>query len=178
MAKIQVFKIPWVLLSETWGSEKKNYYIFIFSYDSFFNLVSSLSPPPKKSLLLPSGLHAIKQTVLIFWAGWQFEFHLATHLVSLKLWLFWHAARLNYKQANLLMVMLEPLISLIVCSCLGGPGLSALTNHHGLHWGWWARGGEWEEQGKQKNQEGEGEQHEGGSRQRGRKGNLKRKERS
>lgn len=45
------------------------------------------------------------------------------------------------------MVMLEPLISLIVCSCLGGPGLSPLTNHRSLHQGGQGSQGEREEGG-------------------------------
>lgn len=47
------------------------------------------------------------------------------------------------------MVMLEPLISLIVCSCLGGPGLSPLTNHHRLRQGGQGSHGGWEEWGRQ-----------------------------
>lgn len=46
------------------------------------------------------------------------------------------------------MVMLEPLISLIVCSCLGGPGLSPLTNHHSLRQRGQGSQGEWEERGR------------------------------
>ena len=46
------------------------------------------------------------------------------------------------------MVMLEPLISLIVCSCLGGPGLSPLTNHCSLRQGGQGSQGEWEEWGR------------------------------
>lgn len=47
------------------------------------------------------------------------------------------------------MVMLEPLISLIVCSCLGGPGLSPLTNHRSLRQGGQGSQGEWKERGRQ-----------------------------
>lgn len=61
------------------------------------------------------------------------------------------------------MVMLEPLISLIVCSCLGGPGLSPLTNHRSLRQGGQGSQGEREEGGREAGGEGgggEGEQHE------------------
>lgn len=54
------------------------------------------------------------------------------------------------------MVMLEPLISLIVCSCLGGPGLSPLTNHRSLRQGGQGSQGGREEVGGG----GRGEQHE------------------
>ncbi len=39
----------------------------------------------------------------------------------------WHSLQLRYKQAGLLMVMAEPLICLIVCSCLGSRGLIGWT---------------------------------------------------
>lgn len=63
------------------------------------------------------------------------------------------------------MVMLEPLISLIVCSCLGGPSLSPLTNHRSLRQGGQGSQGEREEGGTEAGGEGggrggRGEQHE------------------
>lgn len=54
------------------------------------------------------------------------------------------------------MVMLEPLISLIVCSCLGGPGLSPLTNHRSLRQGGQGSQGEREEGGREAGGEGGG----------------------
>lgn len=78
-------------------------------------------------LLFPSWSHAIKQTLLIFGLAGSLNFISWTHLVSFKPWLFWHSLQLRYKQAGLLMVMAEPLICLIVCSCLGSRGLIGWT---------------------------------------------------